>query len=273
MRPTLDKLRAHLTPRLARAYGLAGPRLNLAQADPVVVLGNQKTGSSAIAGLLAARTGRSLAADVHGAWQMEPALATGALPSAAFVQRHRYYFRHAIVKENSLTLAADALLAALPRARPVFTLRHPLHNLRSILDRLGWPAEPQPIPTLPPISHAWRAILDLRPWGVDADDQITALAERWRLTAEAALRHQTRAVWLRYEDFLADKTTAIDQLAEHLGLVPTHPIEGLLDHAFQPRGARRAKPLDAVFPPTARAIVQQICGPLSAEIGYELVSP
>ena len=232
-------------------------------------MGNQKTGSSAIAGLLAARTHASLAPDVHGAWQMEHALATGALPARAFLQRYRYYFRHKIVKENSLTLAADALLPALPHGQPVFVVRHPLHNLRSILDRLGWPGTPQPPSVLPPIPHAWRAIVDVQTWGVEASNHITALAERWRLTAETALRHRDRALLIRYEDFSADKQGIIDGLADTLGLTARYSIDALLDHSFQPRGTRRGTELGTVFTPETQARVLQICGPAMQALGYD----
>ncbi len=243
--------------------------LDLTLADTILVLGNQKTGSSAIAGLLAARTGNSLATDITDAWTREFALAHDRTLLEQFIKANRRYFRHDIVKENSITLAADGLFAALPRARGVFVVRHPVNNIRSILDRLNWPGDPSPLESLPAAPGAWRQVVDVRPWGVDVADHITSLAHRWRLSSEAILRNRSRGILVRYEDFDDDKVSTIDHLADELGFRDRKPIHHLLDHAFQPKGTRRNDPVQDHFSEQTLALITQICSESMNAFGYD----
>lgn len=243
--------------------------LDFATADPIVVLGNQKTGSSAIAGLLAARTGVSLAADLEDAWTREFELAQNRAMLDLFIQKNRYTFRHAIVKENSLTLAADGLFDTMPKARGVFVVRHPVDNIRSILDRLTWPGDPRPVESLKEAPATWQQVFNLGLWGVDVADHISALAHRWRLTTEAVLRNRPRGFVVRYEDFDHNKLGTIDLLATDLALNDREPIDHLLDHAFQPRGSRRNDSVHTVFSDETLNAIVQICSEGMRTLGYD----
>ncbi len=256
---------------LATIHRWLTPPLNLGTISPILFLGNQKTGSSAIAQLLAARTGLTIATDLTAAWTEELDLATDPVLLAAFIQKNRYHFRRTIVKENSLTLAADGLFDAMPMARAVFTARHPVHNIRSILDRLHWPGEARSLEQLPDLPDSWRQVIDVKAWGINAPDSISALSHRWRLTTDALLRNRKRANVVKYEDFCSDKVAVIDQLADSLELKERHPIDDLLNYAFQPRGNRRDDCIFDVFSNEAITSIEQICSLGMAALGYESV--
>lgn len=263
------KLAERLRPAWARLHALLTPRLDLAALDPVLVLGNQKTGSTAIARLLAAYGRLGIAADVPPAHTREQALVEGALPMSDFLQQARYYFRHAVVKENMLTLPAGALLEALPQARFVYVVRRAGENIRSILDRLGLPGRPLPFHALPAVPEGWRSVVDGRWLFPDARNHIAALAARWTRTARLYQQHRARLTLVRYEDFTADKERTIARLAEHLGIPQRQDIRSLLDVPFQPRGAhRRVAPAD-FFSPEALRIIRHRCTDAMQALGYD----
>jgi hypothetical protein len=277
----LRKLLAAAEPHWARLYGRFAPPLEPARIAPVLVLGNQKTGSSAIAHLLAARGGLSLAANVHPAQGRERRMARlDASEMRAFIQNEaRYYFGHAVVKENALTSAVGALLEALPNARGIFIVRHPAHNIRSILDRLGLPGTPQPLGTVAAdLPAGWRDVVTnggLRSDDDDDDapeDHITALARRWATLARRYLRHAERLHLARYEDFMADKAGFVRRLADTLDIPFQRDIESLLDVPFQPRGAHRGAALDQFFSTDALRIIDDCCASEMRALRYDRVS-
>jgi hypothetical protein len=245
------------------------PRLALDALDPVLVLGNQKTGSTAIAKLLAHRGQLRAATDLHPLQSATVQVENDPASVARLVQRLRYYFRRELVKENELTVATDALLDVLPRARPVFVVRHPVHNIRSILDRVNLPGRPHPFEDLALSGDGWERIVRGRDYGIEADDHITALALRWARTTEMYRRHPDRLHLVRYEDFVADKLGTINALAAQLGVEPKADIEPLLDVPFQPRGDHRSTPPRDVFSDRALAIIHERCADGMDALNYD----
>lgn len=272
-RSSFHKVESELWPALVWAYRLFSPRLDLESLDPVLVLGNQKTGSTAIAKLLAARGNLSAATDIHPLQKPEAHLNNDPSTVEAFLQHVRYYFRHDLVKENVLTPATDALLKVLPQARPVYVVRHPVHNTRSILDRLGLPGTPRPLHTLDLSDGGWRSVVENHAFDGQADDHITSLAQRWSQTAAVYLRHRDRLTLVRYEDFMADKQACIHHLAERIDVPQKRDIRPLLDVPFQPRGRHRSVPPESFFSDEALAIINEECANTMRALNYEPVAP
>lgn len=242
--------------------------LDLSAADPIIVLGNQKTGSTAIAALLA-RSGRlSFRQDVPPAWTCEPALVRGDLSLAQFVQDQRYYFRKDVVKENALTFCLDQLRRLLPTARFVFTIREPVQNVRSILDRVGLPGRLRRLDRIDAPSPAWHRVLDIRWLGEDVDELIASLARRWVLTAEQVFPLRDGVQLIKYEDFCADKEASIRRLALRLGVAPDQSIRSIKDEPFQPKGDHREVHPERFFGREALDVIQDICAPMRSALGY-----
>lgn len=205
---------------------------------PIIVLGNQKAGTSAVAHLLADCCGLSKTVDIPELWP--PAIIRilqGEEKLAALARRHPRPFSRDLIKEPHLTLIHPQLSELCPDARYVFVVRDPRSNIRSILNRLGIPGD---LTELRVDDYAmpeyWKPVLRSGVWGTDHEHYIGILADRWRQAALAYLRQRENMVLLRYEDFLEAKVQAIELLARELGMTPINDISEKVDVQFQPRG-------------------------------------
>jgi hypothetical protein len=235
--------------------------------SPIFIFGNQKSGTSVIAGLLAGATGLGLVTDFAGA--QEPfigQLIRGEVPVARYVARNAWAFSAPMVKEPSLTFAAPALMDYFGSKRAVMVLRDPWNNIRSILERVDIKGDAE---TLRPggrrLNRTWRSILAGTDLGLPPAHYIDILALRWLRAAQIAEQLEGRLVLVRYEDFSRSKREAIENLARELGLPIANDITEKLDYQFQPRG-RGADPKDFFGPNYAR--ITAICGAKAAQYGY-----
>jgi hypothetical protein len=105
---------------------------------PIFVLGNQKSGTTAIAALFARLSGQTVTLDLFREvwWPTYQGIPSGDVSFDAFVARNRWGFSRDIVKEPNLTLFPDALAERFPEARTIFVVRDPRDNIRSLLNRL-----------------------------------------------------------------------------------------------------------------------------------------
>lgn len=211
---------------------------------PILVLGNQKSGTSAIAALLAEMTGLSVSIDLRKEIENPTyhKVKQGKLPFAEFVKLHKFDFSRAIVKEPNLTLFYEELLDYFPQSKLVFVVRDPRDNIRSILNRLKIPGN---LSGLSPkyqgeMTPAWDLIVDNRWLGLNGD-YIEMLAQRWNLMADVLLNHQEQMMISRYEVFLQDKVGEITRLAKSLNLQEVNDISAKVDIQFQPRGNHKVK--------------------------------
>lgn len=267
------KVLGRFWPAITTVYRGLTSRLDPATLDLVLVLGNQKTGSTAIARLLAVWGNLNAVTDVHSLQASRVRLPNQPAAVEEFLQRARYYFRHDLVKENALTPATDALLNVLPCARPVYVVRHPVHNVRSILDRLGLPGTPRSLRSLDLSDGGWRPIVENRHFDGDADDHITSLAQRWAETTAIYRRHRDRLTLVRYEDFMADKEGCIRQLSDRLNVPQENDIRPLLDVPFQPRGQHRSVPPASFFSAEGLAIINRECADGMDALDYDPIAP
>ena len=247
--------------RLARRVELSS--------TPSFILGMQKSGTSAVAGLLALRTGTPVAIDLEREWRRST-IVKAATSSAAFdrfVRRNATDFARPVVKEPGLTFVHDRLLERWPSASVVIIVREPVATLRSVIERLGIPGDRPRLGSdeLALVPQPWRSVLDNRWLGIDCEHYVDQLAERWCVAARLALARQDDWFTARYEDFVADKIGMVDRMAEHLGLPVVAEIDAFLDRPFQPRGARRDP--EEVFGPNLERIVRRT-EELADRLGY-----
>jgi hypothetical protein len=237
-------------------------------AAALLVFGNQKSGTSAISGLLSEATGRSLIADFGGA--QEPfigELIRGEISVARYVARNAWAFSASIVKEPGLTFAAPALMDHFAQSRAVMVLRNPWHNIRSMLERLDIRGDAdRAVPGKRRINRTWQSVLAGADLGLPPAHYIDILAQRWARAAEIAEQLDDRTILVRYEDFSRDKHGAIERLAQAFALPVVDDISAKLDHAFQPRG-RGADPKEFFGKNYDR--IGAICGVKAARHGYE----
>lgn len=236
--------------------------------DPVFVLGTQKSGTSAIAGLLGIATGLEatidLQRDLAAPWA--PAVARGERSFRRFVRHHAACLSNPIVKDPNLTFLLPRLLERWPEARIVFVRRDPVQTVRSVLDRLGIPGdlaslEASAIDSLPP---GWRSVLDSR-WcerlapGGEPDrprgHYVEELARRClladRVCEHALATHPDRTIEVRYESFREAKAASIESLAARLGVEvrDAASLAAAVDRPFQPAGRAAAVDPEVFFGP------------------------
>jgi len=241
---------------------------------PILVLGNPKSGTTAIAGLLSEMTGLSVTLDLvrevkRPTYQHVRA---GRMSIDAFVRRNKFDFSRRIIKEPNFVVIFDQLRTRFPGAKLVFVVRDPRDNLRSVLNRLRLPGDferlDQPYRGVNP--RAWNLYLDGRWVGIEADHYIDVLAGRWKLAADTYLAHRDVMERIRYEDFEQDKAEEIGRLAERLGLSRRHDILDKVDFPYQPAGDR------GVDWPTFFGIrnlqrIERVCGKTMRQLGYRPV--
>lgn len=256
---------------LAGWFGVAD-RLARPHPRPVFLLGNQKAGTSAIAGLLGMLTGLSTTVDLRreNHRQTYLRLVRGELDFDRFVRRNGLDFSRAIIKEPNLTLFHDALRARWPEARFAFIVRDPRDNLRSILDWLRIPGDLERLEPrhMEHVDPGFELVLDGRWCGIGGGDHyVDRLAERWNVLADVWLEHRESMPLIRYEDFLRDKRGELERLARALGCTPRHDIGPALDRAFRPRGRVRAGAAQ-FFGPRNLARIDSRCAERMRAFGY-----
>ena len=223
-------------------------RISRLNPRPLFVLGNQKSGTTAIAALLAEATGRSVTLDLtREVWTPTfQRIPSGGLSFPEFVDRNRWGFSRDFVKEPNLTLFYPELVEAFPEATFVFVLRDPRDNIRSLLNRLQLPGDREALPesawsTDNPLSTpGWGFVYDGGWRGIPGEHYIDRLAHRWRVCFEVYRANPARMLLCRYEDFVADKQGTITGLAEALGYSVVSDLGGRLDYPFQPGGDKSA---------------------------------
>ncbi|MEX1221988.1 MAG: sulfotransferase [Idiomarina sp.] len=208
----------------------------------IFILGVQKSGTSAVAGLLAKTFSRDVTLDLVGAigsseWQL--AVKYGLLPFSEFVDSHSDAFQPPIIKEPCLTFFYDELRELYPEAHYLLVLRHPYEVIRSTLQRLRIPGYLNAIEFDEwdelNKTKAWRLCLDSSWLGRPVDNYVEALAMRWQLSTEIC-HDMNNITVIKYEDFVKDKAGFIQSLGRELNLGESI-IEGV-DYStqFQPKG-------------------------------------
>lgn len=211
--------------------------------SPIFVLGNQKSGTSVIAALLAAATGLTVSIDLSKEWLNKRKgyilVKEGQWSFSQLIDRNRLDFSRDIVKEANLTLFFDELVQYFPNSQFVFIVRDPRTNIRSLLNRIGIPGNLKSLknwPDKPYIPLGWEKVINGSWLGLDGDNYISMLAQRWNLMTGVYLKNKDHMVLIRYEDFIKDKIGEISKAAICLKLNPQHDISSKINVQYQQKG-------------------------------------
>lgn len=237
---------------------------------PIVVLGNQKSGTTAVAALLADMVDLPVSLDIQKEI-LRPEIQRvkcGELRFEEYVRNNRLDFSRDIIKEPSLTLCYDELAAYFPESRFVMVIRDPRENLRSILQRLRIPGNLESLgqETMRTLPEAWQLVLDGSWLGLQGDNYVEMLAARWNYTTDLYLRHAERTTLVRFENFLEDKVGEIRRLATSLNLRERRDIASKVDKPFQPPGDRTVRWPEFFGDNLQR--IEKICGERMARFDY-----
>ncbi|MCV2883284.1 sulfotransferase [Aestuariibacter sp. AA17] len=241
---------------------------------PLFVLGNQKSGTSAICWLLANAANKSLTLDITRSiakpdWQL--ALRNRELPFDTWVNTYRYEFSKDIIKEPSLSMFNDDLVARFPDANYLYIVRDPRDNIRSILNRVkiaGDSRDKNIADNAVLNAPAWQRILD-SDWltGQPTKTMIESLAHRWCYLNEQYLKHQGQMHLVRYEDFRENKAQTIYALLDELGMPTVKNIDQQVNVQKQPKGDNSLT-WNAFFKEENLAMINEITAEHCAKFGY-----
>ncbi len=237
---------------------------------PVFLLGNQKSGTTAIAKLLALAAGKTEETYLRGFSQhiLEDIYYKRLPLKEAIRRRAKFEFSREVIKECNLTFFYDQLRELYPDSPKVFIVRDPRDNIRSILNFVQIPGnlcriKPADLPEM----LEWRHILDSSWLGVQGTHYIDSLAGRWMAAVDAYLQHPSEFILVRYEDFKADKTGTIHALCNALCLPVKADIAPYLEVPFQPPGVP-PKSWIAFFGEDNLKRMEQICSERMREFAY-----
>lgn len=239
---------------------------------PIIILGNQKSGTSAIAMLLASLTNKSVHIDLMRSNEQNiyVKLKQKRAKFEDFIKFNRLEFSKDIIKEPNLTLFYDELIEYFPLARLVLVVRDPRSNIRSILDRYKIPGN---LEQMTPehyenLVRSWPSVFDASWLGFRGENYIEMLAGRWNYMADVFFLHAERIILVKYEDFLKDKIGVIYRLAEELGLEKINDISEQINIQYQPAGKNRNLKYIDFFGEKNLERIERICGERMKKLEY-----
>ncbi len=232
--------------------------------DALFIFGFQKSGTSAIAGLLAEKTGKSVSIDTKYLWEpYQSEILKGSLTIEKQVRKYSYDFSKEIIKEPSATFFIPQLNSFFPLDKYIFIVRNPFDNIRSILDRLKLPGNLENL-NYDDILPSWQYIFEEQ----KGKDYIGVLAKRWVLANDQLdVLESSKCVLVKYEDFKKDKENYIDELAMKLDYKPINSISHLLNKQYQPKGNANVD-LHKFFGDRNYRKIEDICGELMQYLKY-----
>ncbi len=242
--------------------------------QPVFVLGNQKSGTTILAALLAKASGRDVTLDLdhfNNNYSNYDEIFNRQLSFRRFLEMNRQEFSKPIIKEPNLTHFFPELKIFFPLARFTMVIRDPRDNIRSILNRFDLPGNQQELTAEQQkrLIGPWPLVFDGSWVGLLAENYIQMLAQRWALFAELYLENQQEIALCRYEDFLADKVGAVHRLAEAAGIIVSNDIRADVDTQYQSKGKREVE-WAGFFGKTNLQAINDICEPAMRRLNYAM---
>ncbi|QDT34637.1 sulfotransferase [Thalassoglobus polymorphus] len=211
---------------------------------PIIILGNQKSGTTAIAGLLAECANLNCTLDIHEMHdgKVGRRYAKGDLQLSEIIKSCKHKFRTPIIKEPMLTFMADQVTVEFPDSTIVFIIRDPRDNIRSILNRLEIPGNLNTLneDIVNSFPESWKDVLKGSRLGLcqESTNYIERLAERWNHALDTYDNISNNKILIRYEDFLSSKVLAIEELCRSLNLPVRRDITEIQDRQYQKKGDR-----------------------------------
>tara|TARA_B100000508_G_scaffold141097_1_gene146971 strand:- start:63627 stop:64388 length:762 start_codon:yes stop_codon:yes gene_type:complete len=195
------------------------------------VFGVQKSGTTAITALISKRSGKSATLDTPMLWEpYYSKLLSGELHLIDHIKHNPYTFSRQIIKEPVASLFIKELKTYFEMNKYVMIYRDPHDVIRSILNRLGLPGNKKNV-NIKDVNKNWRVHFG------DGKDYIKSLTTLWiNVYKQNEIISDDKCIFVKYEDFLKNKMTFIDNLVDQLNLPKKHDITEDLDFNFQVRG-------------------------------------
>ncbi|MCF8096170.1 MAG: sulfotransferase [Desulfobacteraceae bacterium] len=217
--------------------------------EPIFILGNHKSGTTAIAALLSQAANLPVTLDLTRAIPdaaLQLRLKYGLQSFDSFIKSYQLEFSRKIIKEPILTAFSKELKQYFPSAQFVYIVRDPRDNIRSILNRLKIPGNLNAIDVF-----AFKEVQNTKVWSLAFDTSwlgeipngyIDSLSRKWNIFTEYYKRDSH--ILVRYEDFKNNKENTIYTLAEKLGLPRFNSITDKVNVQYQPKGCNKLSWID-----------------------------
>lgn len=224
--------------RFESTAALYGPSLTKA-----VFMGHQKSGTTAIANLLAKRSLMSYSNDpvyfsCKESNEAVKLLENNSEEFVKIVEANKGLFYRNIVKDPDFSFFPNLIPEIYPSAQIVFISRNPFDIIRSIFNRLNIDGlnDASTISTsqMKNPTCQWDYIINGEQ-GCSLS-VVTRLAQRIEKTTAQYIRYKRMMYLVKYEDFNVNKAFFIDKLAVRLGFELKKDITDSLDTQFQPKG-------------------------------------
>ncbi len=231
---------------------------------PIFILGNQKSGTSAIATLLGKLTANPTAVDLFYSgynFKLFKKWKSKEISTFKFVSKNKLEFSKKIIKEPHLSVFYTELKEEFPNAKFVMIIRNPFDNIRSILDRLNIDGDKDFLKNSDKnkIFHSWNLLFNNSWIGAGEGHYIEVLAERWNIIYNSYFENKEDIILIKYEDFLKDKIGVLNKLSIELGLKNITDISSILNNQFQPKGKNRKIDSKDFFGKTNYQKIENIC--------------
>ena len=243
----------------------------------IIVLGNQKSGSSAIANLIAEYSDISRTIDIPEFIQYQSKIIKGEKNFSSFIKKYPYRFSKYLLKDNHFSFYINDVEQCFPDSYILFVMRHPLDNIRSILDRVNMSGT-DIIQSFNYIENKiepnWKPILsnEFLPQISNKLLLYEGLAIRWKVAAQLYLKSKNKAQLVKYEEFDKNKMKTIQNICNLLNLKEKRDITPKLDYNFQQKGKNRNKNIIEFFDKEIIEKVEALCEEEMRELGYSFYS-
>jgi signal transduction histidine kinase len=240
----------------------------------LVVVGHQKSGTTAVGALLARMVGGSFANDPlyecdWGRGQAVKEVVDNPEQLGRLVSEKRGLFCKTVLKDPDLTFLLPQCQRVFDKAQIVFVARDPVSTIRSIADRLDLSSkdlgQPADCVTLP--NRHWRLILSSQLPEVGGTTVAEVLARRWSRAAREYLHHADRVHFIRYEDFIADRSHQLKDLLSELRMRKRNDAAHWLNHPFQPRGQAQTDITERIGARNLE-IIESVCSETMERLDY-----
>ena len=241
--------------------------------SPIFIIGNQKSGTSAIASILGSFSGKITAVDLFLSGFRSSLFTTWKskkISTKDFINKNKVEFSAEIIKEPHLSTFFEELKTEYPHSKFVMVIRNPFDNIRSILDRLDVEGKKTKLNEKDKnkFFHSWKLLLNNEWIGGSKIHYIEVLAERWNIICDVYLKNKENIILVKYEDFIYDKSNTIQLLAKKLDLNQTGEISHLLEKQFQPKGRRKNQETKIFFGDKNYSKIYETCKENMKKIGY-----
>jgi len=204
--------------------------------DALWIFGMQKSGTTAIAALLAKRAGKTSTLDTPLLWTPYiEQLEFGNIVLKNHIKSNAYDFSKDIIKEPNATFLFNELKQVFRLNKYIVIIRNPFDTIRSILNRLNIPGNLREI-NIAEVDENWQHLFFNN--GKQYIEDLTCL---WKKAYDGNMLDSASCILVRYEDFNKNKLNFIDKLCFDLNYEIKADINHLLNKKFQPPGHRNIK--------------------------------